>query len=42
MLGILFIAVALATALAFLRWCEVGLDLYFSHIAEMDERDRID
>lgn len=38
MTGILFILIAFATGLAFLRWCEIGLDLFFNEIREIDKR----
>ena len=36
----LFLALALGVGFGFIRWAELGLELYFEHIREIDERDQ--
>lgn len=38
MLSILFIALALAVSIAFIAFCETGLQIWFDDIRKCDER----
>jgi hypothetical protein len=38
MIDLLFILGAGALSIGIVKWCEMGLNLYFDHIADIDQR----